>query len=101
MLRAERLFADRQRALVERPCPRKVALVLKQAAEVVEALCRMGCSGPSTFSPIVSASRKSVRSLGIGCAPEEIAACPTQKLGPVQTRSVFGMRLAQREQMRM
>ncbi len=45
MLRAERLLPDRQRALVERPRPRKVALVLKQEGEIVEALRRIGMLG--------------------------------------------------------
>ena len=36
MLRAERLFAGRQGALVERPCPRQVALGLEKAGEVAE-----------------------------------------------------------------
>jgi hypothetical protein len=37
MLGAEHLFADRQRALDERPRRRKVALVLQQASKVGEA----------------------------------------------------------------
>ena len=45
MLGAERLLADRQRALVERPRAGKVALVLKQAGEVVEARRRIGMLG--------------------------------------------------------
>ncbi len=42
MLGAERLLADRQRALIERPRPRKDALGLKQAGEVVGARRRIG-----------------------------------------------------------
>ena len=38
-------LADRQRALAEGPRPRKVALGLKQASEVVEALRRIGMFG--------------------------------------------------------
>ena len=45
MLGAERLLADRQRALEERPRPRKVALGLKQAGEVAEAPRRIGMVG--------------------------------------------------------
>ena len=45
MLGAERLFAYRQRALEERPRPRKVALVLEQDGEVVEARRRIGMLG--------------------------------------------------------
>jgi hypothetical protein len=36
MLGAERLLADRQRVLEERPRSRKIALVVKQVGEVVE-----------------------------------------------------------------
>ena len=46
MLRATRLFTDRQRSLVERPRPRKVALGLQEDAKVVEALGRSGMLGP-------------------------------------------------------
>ena len=42
MLGTEHLFADRQRALEERPRPRKVALGLEQEGEVVEAFRRIG-----------------------------------------------------------
>ena len=45
MLGAERLFAYRQRALEERPRPRKVALVPEQDGEVVEARRRIGMLG--------------------------------------------------------
>jgi hypothetical protein len=45
MLGAERLLADRQRALVERPRRRKIVLRLKQAGEVVEALPSIGMVG--------------------------------------------------------
>ena len=45
MLGAERLLADRQRALVERPRHRKLALGLKQAGEVAEARRRIGMLG--------------------------------------------------------
>ena len=56
MLGAERLLADRQRALIKRPRAGEVALLgLKQQGEVVEARRRMGCSGPSAFSLIASA----------------------------------------------
>ena len=41
MLGAERPLLDRQRALVERPCPCEVALFLKQPAEVYEAARRV------------------------------------------------------------
>ena len=101
MLGAEHLFADRQRALVERPRPCKVALGLKQDGEVVEALAVSGCSGPSTFSRIASASRRRGCRLGVSRAPEEIAACPVQEAGPVcNVRSVIGARFAPRKQMR-
>ena len=40
MVGAERLLADRQRALEERPRAGEVALGLKQAGEVVEARAR-------------------------------------------------------------
>jgi ABC transporter substrate binding protein len=49
MLGAERLLADGQRALVERPCPGKVALVAKQGGEVVEAPPRTGMLGAKHF----------------------------------------------------
>ena len=42
MLGAEHPFLDRQRSLVKRACPRKVALDLKQEGEVVEAPRRIG-----------------------------------------------------------
>jgi hypothetical protein len=42
MVLAKRLFADRQRTLVERPGTREVALALKQAGEVVEIHCNIG-----------------------------------------------------------
>ena len=45
MLGAERLLADRQGALEERPRRREVALVLKQDGEVVEARRRIGMVG--------------------------------------------------------
>ena len=45
MLGAERLLADRQRALVERPRASEVALGLKQIGEVVEARRRIGMLG--------------------------------------------------------
>ena len=45
MLRAERLLADRQRALVEWPRPGEVALGLEQAGEVVEARRGIGMLG--------------------------------------------------------
>src|ERR1700674_2147674 len=45
MLRAERLLADRQCAVVERPRSRKVALSLKQAGEVAEVRRRFGMLG--------------------------------------------------------
>jgi hypothetical protein len=45
MLGAEHLLADRQRAVEERPRPRKVVLVPKQDGEVVEALRRFGMLG--------------------------------------------------------
>ena len=45
MLGAEHLLVDRQRALEERPRRRKVALVLKQDGEVVEARRRIGMLG--------------------------------------------------------
>ena len=45
MLGAERLLADRQRPLVERPRAGEVALVLKQAGEVVEARGGRGMLG--------------------------------------------------------
>ena len=37
MLRAEYLFADRQRSLEKRPCRREVALTLKKDGEIVQA----------------------------------------------------------------
>ncbi|MFZ0496626.1 MAG: hypothetical protein WAM10_13660, partial [Methylocella sp.] len=45
MVRAERLLADRQRALMERPRASKVTLGSKQAGEVVEARRRIGMLG--------------------------------------------------------
>src|SRR5262249_14689791 len=45
MFGAERLFVYRQRALEERPRPRKVALVPEQDGEVVEARCNVGMLG--------------------------------------------------------
>ena len=45
MLGAERLLADRQRALEERPRAGEVALGLKQDGEVVEARRRIGMLG--------------------------------------------------------
>ena len=45
MLGAERLLADRQRPLEERPRAREVALVLKQGGEVVEARRGLGMLG--------------------------------------------------------
>jgi hypothetical protein len=45
MLGAERVLADRKRALVERPRRREVALDLKQDGEVVEARRRIGMLG--------------------------------------------------------
>jgi hypothetical protein len=42
MLGAEHLLADRQRALIERPRLRKIALDLKQAGKTVEAHRRIG-----------------------------------------------------------
>ena len=45
MLGAERLLVDRQRALVERPRRRQVALVLQQGGEVVEARRGVGMLG--------------------------------------------------------
>jgi hypothetical protein len=46
MLGHERLLADRQRALIEWSRPRKVALVRKQASEVVETRPRVWMLGP-------------------------------------------------------
>ena len=45
MVGAERLLADRQRALEERPRPGEIALGLKQEGEVVEAHRRIGMVG--------------------------------------------------------
>jgi hypothetical protein len=45
MLGAEHLLADRQRTLEERPSPPKVALRLKQGAEVIEAARCLGMLG--------------------------------------------------------
>jgi hypothetical protein len=42
MVRAMHLLADRERALVQRPCLSEVALGLKEESEVVEALGRAG-----------------------------------------------------------
>src|SRR5258707_49993 len=42
MLGAERLFVDRQRALEEQPRPSNLALGIKQATEIVEAVRRIG-----------------------------------------------------------
>ena len=53
--RAKRLLKDRQRALIERPCPGEVALSEKQAARLLKLCAVSGCSGPSAFSRIASA----------------------------------------------
>jgi hypothetical protein len=45
MLKTERLFAYGQRALVERPRPCKVTLVMEQAGKIVEAGRRKGMIG--------------------------------------------------------
>ena len=45
MLGAEHFLVNRQRALVERPCPGKVPLGLQQVGEVVEARSRVGMLG--------------------------------------------------------
>ena len=45
MLGAERLLVDRQRALIERPCPGQVALGPKQLGEVVDTRRRIGMFG--------------------------------------------------------
>jgi hypothetical protein len=45
MLGAQRLFVDRQRTLLERPRPRKVALEVEQVGEVFEAWQRIGMLG--------------------------------------------------------
>ena len=52
MLGAKHLLVDRQRALLERPRPREVALGLQQAGEVVEATRRirmLGAKHPSRY----------------------------------------------------
>ena len=45
MLGTEHLLVNRERALKERPRPGKVALILKQRGEVVEAHRRLGMLG--------------------------------------------------------
>ena len=55
MLMAERLLVDRQRALVQWPRRRKVALGLKQEGEVVEARRRIAMLEPRASSRIASA----------------------------------------------
>ena len=45
MLGAERLLPDRKGALVEWPCPRKVALSLEHARKIIETCRSMGMLG--------------------------------------------------------
>ena len=101
MLGAEQLLADRQRALEERSRPHKVALVLKQAGEVVEARRRIGMLGAEQLltdrqRTLEERSRPRICSSAI-----KIVACPVQKVSAFRVRSgVRHFRPATREQMR-
>ena len=82
MLGAERLFAYRQRALVERPRRRKVALVLEQDGEVVEARRRIGMLGAEHLFAYCQCITNKRRGLGVSRAPVEIACPPGPKGRP-------------------
>ena len=100
MLGAERLFADRQRALVKRPRPGKVALVAEQIGEIVEARRRIGMLGAERLFADRQGIAEKLRSLGVSRAPVEISACPIQELGPARKRqSLVGARIAARQHM--
>src|SRR5437667_6695644 len=101
MLRPERLFNYRQRALLEWSRCRKVAPFLERERKVVEACRRAGIVGAERLFFYCQGIAEKLRGLGIGRTPEEITACPVQKVGPVcDFRSGMGMDIAQRQQMR-
>ena len=79
MLGAERLLADRQRPLVERPRAGEVALGLKQAGEVVEARGGRGMLGAERLlvdrqRPLVERPRAGEVALGVKQAGEVVEA---------------------------
>src|SRR5262245_7056162 len=85
MLRTER-FAHRQYALKQRARCCKVALALEQEGEGVETYRRIGMLRAERPFPYSTCALKERRGLGVICAPEEIRACPVQKL---RDRTVF------------
>src|SRR5260370_1038855 len=80
---ADRLLPNRQRALIERPRPGKVALGLKQVGEVVEARRRLGMLGAEDLFADCQRIAKKRLGLRVSRAPVEIAAHPVQKVRPI------------------
>src|SRR5215471_14456013 len=101
MFGTEHLLADRQRALVKRARRRKVTLVPEQAGEAVEARRRIGMFGAEHLLADRQCIANKLHGLRVTRALTEITACPSQKLGPAcKDRSVIGIRIAKRQQMR-
>jgi hypothetical protein len=73
MLGAEHLLGDRQRALEERPRPRKVALVRKQQGEVVEARGRIWMLGAERLFSYRQCIAEKLRRLRVSRAAVQIA----------------------------
>src|SRR5208337_3347531 len=90
MLGAERLLADRQRALQKRTRPGKVALGLKQTREVVEARRRIGMLGAERLL----ADRQ--RALQKRTRPDKVALGLKQKGEVVEARRRKGILGAER-----
>ena len=90
MLGAERLLVDRQRALVEGPRRRQVALVLQQHGEVVEARRRIGMLGAERLL----ADRQ--RALEEGPRRRQVALVLQQHGEVVEARRRIGMLGAER-----
>src|SRR5438094_954723 len=80
MLGAKRLLADREGALVEWPCPRKVALGLEHVGKVVEACRSIGMLGAEYLYADRQRIAKQWCGLRVSCAPVEVLACPTQQM---------------------
>src|SRR5215470_5691358 len=99
MLGAERLLADRQRALIEWPRPHKITEVFQQKGKVVEARCRIGMLGTERLLADHQRALQERPRLHIGSAAMKITARTTQEIRTLCIRRISHFR-ADRKEMR-
>src|SRR5262249_33523730 len=83
MFGAAHLLADHQRALEERPRPRKVSLLQKHGSEVVQARGRIKVLDTECLQADCQRMPNEPFSVRVSRSPAEIPPCPLQKSRPV------------------